>query len=133
MRTILTAEIERRVKGPDRLLSVCRSQAWRTGKQAFIRQKSTSDTGLIRVSFVEDSIGEAADGVVDIDVVDGGGPRREYFRLLLKDIVNGSGLFTGKLIDNYICTGVKPQLPTETAIDFQRCRSNVKVTGSRSI
>ena len=101
IKAMLTAERTRKVKGPDRSISVVRTKPWITGKQVFRRAKFDAGKGLLNVSFVgtqEDSTGTDADpqSVAESEVVDVGGPRRDYFRILLHDIINNSGLFEGE-------------------------------------
>ena len=86
------AEIRQRVKGPDRRISVVRTQPWYSARQCFSRPAFQNATGMLKVTFIG-----AEETATDKEAYDLGGPRREFYRLLLNDAVHNSGLLQGKL------------------------------------
>ena len=98
MKAKLTEQTQLKVTGRSRTISVVRSQPWQTGKQAFQRPAFLNGKGVLRVQFIwdpDESTEDNPTSVADSEVIDAGGPRREFFRLLLKDIAHKSGLFAG--------------------------------------
>ena len=74
--------------GPDRNLTVSRKNIWSSSLPYLKREHFWNATGDLNVTF---GVDEAAEDAEDL-----GGPKREYFRLLLKALVQDSGLLLGK-------------------------------------
>ena len=72
---ILIKDANKMVKGDPRSVVVSRLSIWETAKPYFLRQRFLQRNGLLRVTFATFEGQE--------DAVDNGGPRREFFHLLL--------------------------------------------------
>ncbi|CAL9692713.1 unnamed protein product [Knipowitschia caucasica] len=83
---IVKAHSERVVTEAYRPIYISRANVWKTALRQFSRQKFTERTNLLYVTFASDE-GNNEDGE------DLGGPRREFFRLLVKAIFKESGAF----------------------------------------
>ncbi|XP_063732504.1 uncharacterized protein LOC134859748 [Eleginops maclovinus] len=87
---IVKAHSERVVTEAYRPIYISRGNVWTTALRQFRRRKFTESTDLLYVTFASDE-GTNEDGE------DLGGPRREFFRLLVKAIFKESGAFEGNL------------------------------------
>ena len=74
------------LNGDTRCIVVSRLRMWETSNAFFKRKSFKAKTGLLKVTF--------ANSLEEEDAIDQGGPRREFFHLLLKDIVKESGTLT---------------------------------------
>lgn len=74
------------VKGPLRRVTISRSNVWRSAEQFWKLPTVQCRTGEILVKFQNDDVVEPS--------ADLGGPRREFFRLLLEEIRLKSGCFS---------------------------------------
>ena len=95
---LLCAQRQRMVTGPSRTVCVVRTLAWETAYQVFKRKTFSEKNGLLHVHFIggqEKEGEEGAIGLTDAEAYDAGGPRREFFRLLMHDLVRKSGLLEG--------------------------------------
>ena len=94
---IIAAFSAQAVNGPVRRMVVSRSNVWDSSVQLWTMPNFKNRKGELLVKFVGDYSGTEPS-------IDQGGPRREYFRLLLKAILVQSGIFsTGKLADEVSC------------------------------
>ena len=82
------------VQGDARSVVVSRLSIWETAKSYFMRQKFLQKNGLLRVTFATFEGQE--------DAVDHGGPRREFFHLLLGAMSKESGTLFSKLVRNIL-------------------------------
>ena len=82
------------VKGDPRSVVVSRLSIWETAKQYFLRQRFLQRNGLLRVTFATFEGQE--------DAVDNGGPRREFFHLLLGAMSKESGTLFSMFIRIYL-------------------------------
>jgi hypothetical protein len=80
---ILIAHADAVVVGPERRISISRRGVYKAARRFFSKESFTWKTGRIMVSFVDQ---------FEEDAADSGGLRREFFSLLLQDIVSTSGL-----------------------------------------
>jgi hypothetical protein len=87
LQAIITTTAETRVSGNVRPISVVRTQTWRTGRQAFLRKNFSMGAGMLRVTFLGGEEASDASSLTDSEAIDTGGPRREFFRLLLQDAI----------------------------------------------
>ncbi|XP_056438179.1 G2/M phase-specific E3 ubiquitin-protein ligase-like isoform X2 [Gadus chalcogrammus] len=90
MTGIVKAHSERVVTEAYRPIYISRGNVWTTALRQFSRRKFTECTDLLYVTFASDE-GTNEDGE------DLGGPRREFFRLLVKAIFKESGAFEESL------------------------------------
>ncbi|KAK0150726.1 Zinc finger MYM-type protein 1 [Merluccius polli] len=90
MTGIVKAHSERVVTEAYRPIYISRGNVWTTALRQFSRRKFTQCTDLLYVTFASDE-GTNEDGE------DLGGPRREFFRLLVKAIFKESGAFEESL------------------------------------
>ncbi|KAK0138681.1 G2/M phase-specific E3 ubiquitin-protein ligase [Merluccius polli] len=90
MTGIVKAHSERVVTEAFRPIYISRGNVWTTALRQFSRRKFTQCTDLLYVTFASDE-GTNEDGA------DLGGPRREFFRLLVKAIFKESGAFEESL------------------------------------
>ncbi|CAL8347016.1 unnamed protein product [Gadus morhua 'NCC'] len=90
MTGIVKAHSERVVTEANRPIYISRGNVWTTALRQFSRRKFTECTDLLYVTFASDE-GTNEDGE------DLGGPRREFFRLLVKAIFKESGAFEESL------------------------------------
>ena len=91
---MVTAHHDRVVTGPSRKVTVARSQVWSSAKLFFQARRRIISHGPLMVQFVGDMSRDSQEE----GVVDQGGPRREFFRLLLPDIIYKSGMLQGNAI-----------------------------------
>jgi hypothetical protein len=82
------------VKGDPRSVVVSRLSIWETAKPYFLRQRFLQRNGLLRVTFATFEGQE--------DAVDNGGPRREFFHLLLGVMSKESGTLFSMFIRIYL-------------------------------
>ncbi|XP_037313369.2 G2/M phase-specific E3 ubiquitin-protein ligase-like [Pungitius pungitius] len=68
-----------------RPIFISRSNVWTTAFRQFNRPRFSESSGMLYVTFASDEMEE--------DAEDLGGPRREFFRLLVRAIFQGSGAF----------------------------------------
>lgn len=87
---IIKAHSERVVTSEFRPIYISRGNVWTTALRQFSRRRFTASTDMLYVNF-------ASDEETDEDAEDLGGPRREFFRLLLQAIYRESGAFQGNL------------------------------------
>ena len=87
---IVKAHSERVVTTKCRPIYISRGNVWKTALRQFGRRTFSESTDVLYVTF-------ASDEDTNEDAVDLGGPRREFFHLLLKAIYKESGVFEGKL------------------------------------
>ena len=88
---VLKAFASDNVKGPYRRIKVGRRQVWKTTESQWRLPSFRGRTGWILVKFTGEELG-------DEPSADDGGPRREFFTLLMEAIAVNSGVFTtGKL------------------------------------
>ena len=85
---ILSAFSTAAVKGPFRRVTVSRRRVWQCSSQWFGLPNIAFRTGEIIVKFQQDNDCETEPSA------DLGGPRREFFRLLLEEIQRCSGMFS---------------------------------------
>ncbi|XP_072556895.1 uncharacterized protein [Paramormyrops kingsleyae] len=86
MTGIVKAHSERVVTSAFRPIHISRGYLWTTALRQFSRRKFAESTDMLYVTFASDE-----DTAEDAD--DLGGPRREFFRLLVKAIYTESGAF----------------------------------------
>lgn len=87
---IIKAHSERVVTSAFRPIYISRGNVWTTALRQFSRRRFAESTDVLYVTF-------ASDEDTDEDAEDLGGPRREFFRLLVKAIYKESGAFEGNL------------------------------------
>lgn len=91
--------VEKVLTGDPRNIVVSRLRIWETAKSYFKRRSFMSKTGILKVTF--------ATGNENEDAIDHGGPRREFFHLLLGAICNESSALTSMWVAQmaffYIC------------------------------
>ena len=80
---------EAKVHGPNRTIVVSRLSIWQTALPYFQKNGFLKGFGWLQVTFATFESEE--------DAVDLGGPRREFFHLLLGAIAKESGTFTSKI------------------------------------
>lgn len=88
-------------KGNSRVVVVSRLNLWKTALPYFKRNGFLSNLGLLSVTF--------ATFTEEEDAVDLGGPRREFFHLLLGAICRESGTITSMYLDGlsiYLCSSM---------------------------
>lgn len=95
MAGILSAHKDRVVTGPHRLITVARSSVWKSALHFFSRKLKVQSKGPLTVTFLDATSRSVEDGL------DGGGLRREFFRLLFSAMFTSSGLFTGMMAVYY--------------------------------
>ena len=78
-----------KIQGDPRNIVVSRLSIWRTALPYFRRKGFLSSAGILKVSFATFEEEE--------DAVDQGGPRREFFHLLLGAIARDSGIMCSNL------------------------------------
>ncbi|KAL7376812.1 hypothetical protein ABVT39_016296 [Epinephelus coioides] len=83
---IIKAHSERVVTTAYRSIYISRRNVWQTALRQFSRQRFAESTDVLYVTF-------ASDEDTSEDAEDLGGPRREFFRLLVKAIYKESGAF----------------------------------------
>ena len=86
--TIIKQFAEAKVHGPNRTIVVSRLSIWPTAFPYFLKNGFLKGSGLLQVTFATFESEE--------DAVDLGGPRREFFHLLLGAIARESGTVTSK-------------------------------------
>lgn len=86
---------EAKVQGPKRTIVVSRLSIWQTAFPYFQRNGFLKGSGLLQVTFATFESEE--------DAVDLGGPRREFFHLLLGAIARKSGTVTSKICLECFC------------------------------
>ena len=84
------AHSQKVVHGDSKAIVVSRLNLWKTAVPYFKRQGFLKSPGLIRVTF--------ATFTEEEDAVDLGGPRREFFHLLLVAICKDSGILTSMVL-----------------------------------
>ncbi|MGH0134563.1 UNVERIFIED_CONTAM: hypothetical protein FKN15_023307 [Acipenser sinensis] len=84
---VLKAHSERVIVPPARPIYISRSALWTTAFRQFSRPSFIKKHGMLYVTFACDEHGSQE------DAADLGGPRREFFRLLVKAIFQDSGAF----------------------------------------
>ena len=81
-----------------RNITVSRLSVWQTAEPYYRRSRFLASKGMLRVSFATFEEEE--------DAVDHGGPRREFFHLLIGGILRESSTLTGSgILDNEYWTG----------------------------
>ena len=85
---ILAAHCNSVVTGPARRIVVARARVWASALTFFTSRRRIRSDGPLRVTFVGDE-------EVEEEAVDQGGPRREFFRLLLPDMIKNCGMLQG--------------------------------------
>ena len=80
---------EVKVHGPNRTIVVSQLSIWQTALPYFQKNGFLKGFGLLQVTFATFESEE--------DAVDLGGPRREFYHLLLGAIAKESGTFTSKI------------------------------------
>ena len=88
--TLVKEYASEKVCGDPRSIVVSRLSIWQTAQPYFRRQSFVNAAGMLRVTFATFE-GEE-------DAVDHGGPRREFFHLLLGAISRDSGTLISKLL-----------------------------------
>ncbi|XP_063078396.1 G2/M phase-specific E3 ubiquitin-protein ligase-like [Engraulis encrasicolus] len=83
----LAAHSDRVITPGKRHINISRASVWTTALQAFKRPSFAEGCDMLSVTFASDEHAE--------DAADLGGPRREFFRLLVKAILQDSGAFEG--------------------------------------
>ena len=86
---MLKAHADMVVTPTPRPIFISRSNVWTTALRQFNRPRFSESSGMLYVTFASDEIEE--------DAEDLGGPRREFFRLLVRAIFQSSGAFEGKI------------------------------------
>ena len=84
---MFSAFADRVVTGPVRRIVVSRSNVWRSASQFWRLPTVENRSGLLLCKFQGD------DNVLEPSI-DHGGPRREFFRLLLECLLKHSGIFS---------------------------------------
>lgn len=87
---MLRAHSDKVVSERTRPIHISRSNVWTTALRQFSRPQFAESSDMLYVTFASD------EDMVE-DAADYGGPRREFFRLLVKAIIQDSGAFEGKL------------------------------------
>lgn len=85
---LVRAHEEAQIRGPRRQMFVSRKNLWRTTSPYFQRRSFVQGSGYLHIHFTAEDGGEE-------EGVDLGGPRREFFRLLVHAIAHDSGLLAG--------------------------------------
>lgn len=85
-----------KVHGPNRTIVVSRLSIWQTAHSYFKRMRFLKGSGLLQVTFATFECEE--------DAVDLGGPRREFFHLLLAAIARENGTITSMTYLLYVYT-----------------------------
>ena len=80
----------KKIQGDPRSIVVSRMSIWQTAHPYFKRKGFLERSGMLKVTFATFEAEE--------DAVDQGGPRREFFHLLLGAIVRDSGTLNSKCI-----------------------------------
>ena len=87
---VLKAHSEKVVTTACRPIYISRGNVWTSALRQFSRRRFAESTDMLYVSF-------ASDENTTEDAEDLGGPRREFFRLLVKAIYKESGAFEGNV------------------------------------
>lgn len=82
------------VEGEPRSVVVSRLSIWETAKPYFVRERFLQKKGILRVTFATFESQE--------DAIDHGGPRREFFHLLLGAISKESATLLGMSVVAYL-------------------------------
>lgn len=86
------AHSERVITSGTRQIYISRANVWTTALRAFKRPNFSESCNMLYVTFASDEH-EAEEDAADL-----GGPRREFFRLLVKAIFQDSGAFEGLFV-----------------------------------
>lgn len=86
---LLQAHSERVITSGTRQVYISRANVWTTALRQFKRPRFAESCDMLYVTFASD------EHDAEEDAADFGGPRREFFRLLVKAIFQDSGAFEG--------------------------------------
>ena len=87
--TLIKQHAAEKIKGDSREIVISRISMWQTAQPYFKRKGFLNGSGLLKVTFATFEEEE--------DAVDLGGPRREFFHLLLAAIIKESGTVISKM------------------------------------